>query len=73
MRGTDFRGELTLFLGAKFSSKYEQSQGLSRVGRFGDKCKRIQVGPDGGKVDASLQLKHSMKLEAYLEHQQERN
>jgi hypothetical protein len=53
LRGIDFRGELTLFLGAKFSSIYERNLGLSRVGRFSYSYKIIQIGPNGGMVDKS--------------------
>jgi len=47
MRGLDFRAPrlgMVLIVNAPFSSPRDRSQGLSRVGRFSDKCQRIKLG-----------------------------
>jgi len=47
MRGLDFRAPrlgMTLLVAAPFSTPRDLSQGLSRVGRFGDSCLRVKVG-----------------------------
>ena len=44
MRGFDYRGHdrgLTLVIDRSFDSHRELSQGLARVGRFGEKCERF--------------------------------
>ncbi len=44
MRGTDFRSVkkgILLIVARAFDSQRETDQGLARVGRFGDKCKRL--------------------------------
>ena len=43
MRGFDYRGHergLTLVIDRSFESHRDASQGLARVGRFGEKCER---------------------------------
>jgi len=47
MRGLDFRAPMlgmTLIVNKGFSSKRDMYQGMNRVGRFGDKCKRVKLG-----------------------------
>ena len=44
MRGFDYRAQtkgITLVLAAPFANQREAMQGLNRVGRFGDPCKRV--------------------------------
>jgi hypothetical protein len=44
MRGFDYRAEsvgITLVVAKSFVNEREAIQGLNRVGRFGDQCKRI--------------------------------
>jgi hypothetical protein len=44
MRGFDYRAEsvgITLVIVKSFINEREAIQGLNRVGRFGDQCKRI--------------------------------
>jgi hypothetical protein len=46
MRGFDYRGKdigITLLLAKSFAFEREAIQGLNRVGRFGDQCKRIML------------------------------
>jgi len=47
MRGLDFRAPslgMVLIVDSAFSSPRDRSQGLSRVGRFGDDCTRVKLG-----------------------------
>jgi len=47
MRGLDFRAPtlgMTLIVNKGFSSKRDMYQGMNRVGRFTDKCKRMKLG-----------------------------
>ena len=49
MRGTDFRSPgigIALIIDKKFQSKADLQQGLGRVGRYKDPCKRFAVGKD---------------------------
>ena len=44
MRGFDYLGKergITLIIDSSFESLREASQGLARVGRFGEKCQRL--------------------------------
>ena len=41
MRGVNYRGSITLIIGAPFGDRRERLQGLHRVGRQGDRCYRI--------------------------------
>ena len=41
-RGLDFRGSYHLYICGTFTSVITRLQCFARVGRFGDKCKRIQ-------------------------------
>jgi hypothetical protein len=41
MRGFDYRGNITLVIADSFDNERDAIQGLNRVGRFGDECKRI--------------------------------
>ena len=44
MRGVDYLGKergLTLIIDAPFDSLRDAHQGLARVGRFGEKCRRL--------------------------------
>ena len=57
MRGTDFRSPgigIALINAKRFQSKVDLQQGLGRVGRYNDPCKRFAVGKDESDlVDAS--------------------
>ena len=57
MRGTDFRSPgigIALIIAKRFQSKVDLQQGLGRVGRYNDPCKRFAVGKDEiDLVDAS--------------------
>jgi len=47
MRGLDFRApkaKMMLVVAAPFSTPRDFNQGMSRVGRFGDKCTRVKLG-----------------------------
>ena len=47
MRGVDYRSDskgMTLVIDNSFSTNRDALQGLSRVGRFGDDCRRYLVG-----------------------------
>ena len=49
MRGTDFRSPgvgIALIVAKKFESKVDLQQGLGRVGRYKDPCKRFAIGKD---------------------------
>ena len=41
-RGLDFRGSFALYVCGSFTSQVSRQQCFARVGRFGDKCIRIQ-------------------------------
>jgi hypothetical protein len=46
MRGFDYRAKttgITLVIAKSFAHEREAIQGLNRVGRFGDQCKRIML------------------------------
>jgi hypothetical protein len=46
MRGTDYRcynASIDLIIATSFENFREATQGLQRVGRFGDKCRRYLV------------------------------
>jgi len=46
MRGVDYRAKnarIDLLIAAPFDNKTEMKQGLHRVGRYGDACKRFIV------------------------------
>jgi hypothetical protein len=46
MRGFDYRAEsvgITLIIAKSFTNEREAIQGLNRVGRFGDQCKRVII------------------------------
>jgi hypothetical protein len=69
MRGFDYRAQqigITLVLAKLFSNQREAIQGLNRVGRFGDPCKRVSfVGRD--VVDEDLKFQYSSTLNKFVD------
>lgn len=64
MRGIDYRcpnGRMTLVIAKSFTNKREAMQGFSRVGRFGDDCRRAKF-KDVALVDKVAELKYTGKL-----------
>ena len=64
MRGIDHRcqkSQMTLVVAQSFESKRESIQGMARVGRFGDSCKRV-IFADVQLVDNSAELIYTAKL-----------
>lgn len=67
MRGIDYRCERTtmhLVIAQPFSCTREALQGVARVGRFGDPCKRI-IFHGTELVDRRQQLQYSARLMKY--------
>jgi hypothetical protein len=65
MRGIDYRSRtnvLHLVVAQKFSSTREALQGVARVGRFGDPCKKIKFSDCQNIVDMSLEAKYHAEL-----------
>jgi hypothetical protein len=68
MRGYDYRSEegLALFIAKSFENAREAQQGLGRVGRFGDPCKRyIKEGVN--LVDTTKNVEYYGELERALD------
>ena len=68
MRGLDYRSESTtlyLVIAQSFDCTREALQGMARVGRFGDPCKRIKFS-DVELVDKKQQLMYNAKLLKYV-------
>lgn len=61
MRGFDYRSNkgITLIVAASFDKRRSAMQGLNRVGRFGDECKRYLV--------KDIELVDKVKEEAYID------
>jgi hypothetical protein len=71
MRGLDFRapaGSITLLVAASFPNVREASQGLYRVGRFGDACKRLIVA-GVPLVDEAKKVAYQKKLADFCNNQ----
>ena len=69
MRGLDYRSDgipITLVLAKSFDNKREAAQGLSRVGRFGDACRRVQF-KDTPLIDVKAHTAYKMKLFKFIE------
>jgi len=68
MRGYDYRAPtkgITLIIGASFNNYRELYQGLSRVGRYNDYCKRYKV--DGIPiVDEKKELEYRASLLEFM-------
>jgi len=67
MRGLDFRAPrlgMVLIVNAAFSSPRDRSQGLSRAGRFSDRCHRVKLGPlpDVDKDKSTTVWKRLLKM-----------
>ena len=68
MRGIDYRSQrntLYLVIAQGFDCTREALQGMARVGRFGDQCKRIKFS-DVELVDKRQQLMYNAKLMQYV-------
>ena len=64
MRGSDFRTSLTgicLVVDQGFESSRDAQQGLARVGRYGEACKRLRTARTD-LVDKALNLKLAKRL-----------
>ena len=64
MRGLDYRclkSQMPLVIANAFENTREAMQGLARVGRFGDVCKRIRF-VDTQLVDTKAELRYTGKL-----------
>ena len=69
MRGIDYRSEkftMTEVIAKSFSCKVQARQGLDRVGRFGDSCRRIRF-QDVEMVDEKQEAEAETKLFRYIE------
>jgi len=74
MRGLDYRSDgipITLVIAKSFDNKREAAQGLSRVGRFGDTCKRVQF-KDTPLIDVKAHTTYKMKLFKFIEAMQKK-
>lgn len=72
MRGFDYRAPskgITLILAAPFANQREAMQGLNRVGRFGDPCKRVIL-RGMPLVDPQQELLHNASLMQFLNQSQ---
>lgn len=70
MRGIDYRSfgnAMFLVVAKQFPSTREALQGLARVGRFGDECRRIKFADVGDLVDGEAQAAGIGRLGALLE------
>lgn len=68
MRGFDYRSKskpMTLILAASFSNQRQAMQGLCRVGRFGDNCKRY-IAKDVVLINEDEKLKYVGSLIQFL-------
>jgi hypothetical protein len=68
MRGFDYRAKtkgITLILAASFTNQRQALQGLCRVGRFGDPCKRY-IAKDVSLIDEKRKLKYEATLLQFL-------
>jgi len=68
MRGIDYRcqkTEITLVIAQAFENIREAMQGLSRVGRFGDSCKRVRFA-DVSLIDSRKELLYTAKLMQHI-------
>ena len=69
MRGTDFRAPTTglaLVMDRGLESERDVQQALGRVGRFGEKCRRLAV-TDVNLIDPDLNLKLKRRLIEFLD------
>ena len=65
MRGIDYRSRtnvLHLVVAQQFSCTREALQGVARVGRFGDSCKKIKFSDCRNLVDKRLEAKYHAEL-----------
>ena len=72
MRGMDYRAKnkgIALIVAASFGNRRAAMQGLSRVGRFGDQCKRIGL-KNVHLVDAKQELTYTGMLVAFMNQNQ---
>lgn len=68
MRGIDYRSErvpMCLVIAQSFSCTREALQGVARVGRFGDPCKKVRFSDVPELVD-KRQLQYTSKLMRYV-------
>ena len=69
MRGIDYRSEracMYLVIAQYFDCIREALQGMARVGRFGDSCKRIKFSDIEDLVGKRQQLSYNAKLLEYV-------
>lgn len=65
MRGIDYRSErvpMSLVVAQSFSCTREALQGVARVGRFGDPCRKTQFSDCTELIDKRQQLQYNSKL-----------
>ena len=70
MRGLDYRSKsnpLFLVVAQQFSCVREALQGVSRVGRFGDPCRRIKFADCQELVDQQSQVDHNARLLSFIQ------
>ena len=70
MRGIDYRSKsnpLFLVVAQQFSCVREALQGVARVGRFGDPCRRIKFGDCQELVDQQSQVDHNARLLDFIQ------
>jgi hypothetical protein len=74
MRGFDYRAEsigITLVVAKSFINEREAIQGLNRVGRFGDQCKRILL-EQVDLVDREQSFQYSSALNQFVAAEQQK-
>jgi len=70
MRGIDYRSKsnpLFLVVAQQFSCVREALQGVARVGRFGDPCRRIKFADCKELVDQQSQVEHNARLLSFVQ------
>lgn len=67
MRGFDYRSSkgIALVIAASFTNQRQASQGLNRVGRFGDPCKRV-IAKGVELIDKEKELNYTASLIQFM-------